>query len=108
MAWFWPDIKHRCAHKHDIIDFAGMHNPNKRIAHDHDMKVRRRKRAGQLLDRLVRQAQNVGQTICLSKHFYALKFTSTPHKTKCDVRAICQFLSRGHDRIQGMTGAVVT
>ncbi len=44
VAGLRPDIQDRRADFENVVNLAGVNQPNKRIAHHHDVQVRRRKR----------------------------------------------------------------
>ena len=59
MAFFGTDVEERRADSDDVINFARMYQPFEPVSHDHHVEIRRRKRAGKLAARLVRQAKDV-------------------------------------------------
>ena len=53
------DVKHGRTDSHYVVDFTGMHQPYEGVAHHHHMQVRRRQRAGKLIQRLVGKTEDV-------------------------------------------------
>ena len=58
VTWARTDVHNRGTNAEDIINLARMHQPHKGVAQDDDMEIRGRQRSGQLVQRLVRQAQD--------------------------------------------------
>ena len=56
----WTDMENRGGDTEDIVNLARMHQSHEGVAHNHHMKVRRRQRSGQLIQRLVRKADDLG------------------------------------------------
>ena len=61
------DVKHWRTDRHYVVDLAGMDKTDKRITHNHDVQIRRRKRSGKLIQGLVGKASDVGKAGTLKR-----------------------------------------
>ena len=59
MARLLPHVNHRRAHGQDVRNFARMHQPQHGVAHHDHLRVCRRQRGGQFVQRLIWQAENL-------------------------------------------------
>ncbi len=84
-----------------------MHNTHKRIAHHHQVQVRRRERPGQLFNGLVGQAEDVRQPLGFLEGFDSFEFAAAAHKAKGNIGPVRQIRCGGQNRVQGMTRAMI-
>ena len=104
----WTYVKDRRANLQDVIYFAWMNDPGERIAHNHNVQIRSRKRASQLAQRLIRKTKNISQLVPSGVSLNLLVLAAAAYKTKRNLIAIREFPSRAKQSVQRMTGTVIS
>ena len=84
-----------------------MHHPDERRSHRDHMQVRCGKRTAQLVQRQVRQARHIGQSMVSGKTLHLGMFAAATDEEEVQpsIRAQCE--RREHQRVQRMTRAVI-
>src|SRR5205823_6420405 len=72
------DVEKWRTEREDVIDFAGMDDADKRIAHHHRMQVSGRERLAQCLQRLVGQTYDIAQPVARREALDLAEFAASP------------------------------
>ena len=88
MALSGDDIQERDSEMQNVINLARVQNPHKGISHHDYMQVGCGKRAGELIQWLVRQSNDIMQSMVKLELLHFRKFAAASYETKYDFRML--------------------
>jgi hypothetical protein len=106
----WPDVQNRQAHVQQVVDFAGVYQPNHLISHDHQVGIGRRQRIGQLLQRLIGDAPDIAKPdrVTLSLFLDFAEFIASAYEAQGYRSLVRKLARRIEHRAERVTRAVVS